>query len=413
MPAPSKYMVRGKEAYQFRIKRPDTGKRTKIRLGVVSKNVAQEAGAHIDHMIEAVLYQTDFPPKTAAWLSTLPDELYQRFASAGLVGERFADGVPALGTFLDDYLERKTGGSSRSGGWKSRTVSNRQQSIDDLVRYFGRDTPLDTIDAGSPEEWLAWMTKAKPKGRGLSPATASKKLKDARQFFDFARRKQYVAFNPFEGVRLPPQDNPERLFYVPRKSIEKVLKQVTDPEFRLVIALGRYAGLRIPSEAKQLRWSDLNWAKRTVRITAPKKSGDAAAGQRVCRLFDELVPFLEAIGIPGTESTGHVLSSLQSISRTNLRTQFGRYVDRAKVKRWPRLFQNLRASALTDLAEQYPLPWVCKWLGNSVDVAMRHYVMLKGIDLSEAVFDADNGIAIGGVPETEKRSKKRGAHPGS
>lgn len=84
-----------------------------------------------------------------------------------------------------------------------------------------------------------------------------------------------------------------------------------------------------------------------------------------------------------SERTGNVLPSLCAIQRENFRTQFARYVEQVGVERWPRLFHNLRASALTDLAEKYPLPQVCKWLGNSVDVAMRHYVMLRGVDLSE------------------------------
>lgn len=251
MAAPIAYVIRGKTAYQFRFSRPDTGRRTKLRLGVVSNNYAIEAGIHLDKMIEAVKYQGDFPQRTIQWLSTLPDDLYQRFVNAGLVGERSSADIPNLQDFLTVYMKMKEGdssGSSRSGRWKTGTVRNRQQSIDDLVLYFGEQTLVDQIDPGAAEEWLHWMMAPEPNGRGLSPATASKKLKDARQFYKFAQRKQFAVINPFDGIRLPPQDNPDRLTYVERASIERVLEQVTDPEFRLLIALGRYAGFRIPSE---------------------------------------------------------------------------------------------------------------------------------------------------------------------
>ena len=41
---------------------------------------------------------------------------------------------------------------------------------------------------------------------------------------------------------------------------------------------------------------------------------------------------------------------------------------------WPRLFQNLRASRETELAERFPLRVVTDWLGNSPNVAMAHYL---------------------------------------
>jgi integrase len=383
MPTPIAYQVRDKTAYLFRFFHPDTGKRIRLRLGVISANNATEAGIHLDQMIEALTYHGDYPPRTIQWLSTLPDDVYQRFVNAGLVGDRTSARFPILRHFLADYLRLKEGGSSRSGQWKPRTVKNRKQSIDDLQLYFGEETPIDQIDAGAADEWLHWMMAPTPEGRGLAPATASKKLKDARQFFRFAQRKQYISTNPFDGIRLPPQDNPDRLVYLPTTTIERVLEEIKDPEFRLLIALGRYAGFRIPSEAGGLRWSDINWDKKTIRVTAPKKSGDSRGGQRICRLFDELVPFLKAVKSLADTQDGFVLPSMCSAGRENHRTQWGRYIDRAGVDRWPRPFQNLRASALTDLAEKYPLQLVCKWLGNSIPVAMNHYVMLKGIDLSD------------------------------
>ena len=61
----------------------------------------------------------------------------------------------------------------------------------------------------------------------------------------------------------------------------------------------------------------------------------------------------------------------------NLRTPLLRVIAAAGLQPWPKLFQNLRANALTDLAEVYPIHTVCKWLGNTVVVAMNHYVIIK------------------------------------
>lgn len=59
----------------------------------------------------------------------------------------------------------------------------------------------------------------------------------------------------------------------------------------------------------------------------------------------------------------------------NLRTTFEKIIRRAGLQPWPKLFQNLRASRETELVESYPVQVVTSWLGNTPNIAMRHYLM--------------------------------------
>ncbi len=68
----------------------------------------------------------------------------------------------------------------------------------------------------------------------------------------------------------------------------------------------------------------------------------------------------------------------------NLRTTFKKIVKRAGLEPWPRLFHNLRASCESDLAREYPITTVCKWLGNTVTIAARHYVQVTDEDFHKA-----------------------------
>ena len=52
--------------------------------------------------------------------------------------------------------------------------------------------------------------------------------------------------------------------------------------------------------------------------------------------------------------------------------QFERIILKAKLKPWPKLFQNLRATRETELAERYPSHVVCEWIGHSQAVAAKH-----------------------------------------
>jgi len=60
----------------------------------------------------------------------------------------------------------------------------------------------------------------------------------------------------------------------------------------------------------------------------------------------------------------------------NLRTQLERIIKRAGLTPWPKLFQNLRSTRETELAETWPVHVVCSWIGNSQAVAQKHYLQI-------------------------------------
>ncbi len=58
---------------------------------------------------------------------------------------------------------------------------------------------------------------------------------------------------------------------------------------------------------------------------------------------------------------------------SNLRTQLHRIIKRAGLSPWPRVFQNLRSTRVTELCDKFP-EHVCEaWLGHSEVIAKRHY----------------------------------------
>ena len=66
------------------------------------------------------------------------------------------------------------------------------------------------------------------------------------------------------------QKNDSRLQYIPREVIEDVLRACPDNRWRLLVALARFAGLRVPSEIAHLRWSGVNWEKNRMEVYSPK-----------------------------------------------------------------------------------------------------------------------------------------------
>lgn len=68
----------------------------------------------------------------------------------------------------------------------------------------------------------------------------------------------------------------------------------------------------------------------------------------------------------------------------NLRTQLERIITKAGLKPWPKLFQNLRSTRETELAETFPIHVVCAWIGNSRAVAQKHYLQVTDDHFAQA-----------------------------
>ena len=60
----------------------------------------------------------------------------------------------------------------------------------------------------------------------------------------------------------------------------------------------------------------------------------------------------------------------------NLRTHFERIIKKSGVEPWVKLWQNLRSSCATELAEKYPEHVLTNWLGNTPKIAKEHYLQV-------------------------------------
>jgi len=50
----------------------------------------------------------------------------------------------------------------------------------------------------------------------------------------------------------------------------------------------------------------------------------------------------------------------------------------------PRLFQNLRSTRETELAQDHPIHVVCAWVGNSPNIVQKHYLQVTDEDFERA-----------------------------
>ncbi len=152
------------ESVPVQNQRPDTGKRTTLRLGVVSKTIAKEVGLHIDKIQSSITYQLDLPPETLDWLSRIDNELYSKFVAVGLLKERIAVQVPRLKSFLTAYCDSHYNTKTKTGQWKTRSYQpNAMRGRLGFV-LLGADRKLsESRRCGGLVRWLQREVSDNPK----------------------------------------------------------------------------------------------------------------------------------------------------------------------------------------------------------------------------------------------------------
>ncbi|MHB9044497.1 MAG: tyrosine-type recombinase/integrase [Pirellulales bacterium] len=310
--------------------------------------------------------------------------MHEKLAALGLVSPREKDAAAeiTLDQFVEGYIATRQKGAFAKG-----TITNLGQTRRLLAEFFGVNQPIKGITAGRCDDWRVFL-----ECKGHAVATISRHVKRARQFFRGAVRNKLISENPMAEVKTGSQINKTREYYVTREEIEKIIAACPDAEWRLIIALARYGGLRTPSETYTLTWEGINWETNRMHVESPKTACHEGKESRDVPIFPELLPHLEAVRAESGPGAIYVISK-QRLGSMNLRTQLERIMDRAGVREWPRLFQNMRASRETELAQQYPLHVVTAWIGNSAMIAAQHYLQVTDQDFTNAI--EGNGKSVG------------------
>ena len=353
----------------FRLSFNDSeGKRQRLRLGAISQRDAERIATYVDDMLTAKELGGSVHITTARWLSSIGPELYDKLASVGLVEAK-------VRWTLKQWLAHFHKEQSQKVGVYCQNNLARTEAL--LLEYRSGEVLLTDFTPQDAAGFRKWLEEA-----GYAKATVAGHIKKAKQYFKAAADAGALPASPFVKVVAGDMSNEERAVYVSTDDIEKAIACAPDAEWRLLIALCRYAGLRCPSEVLRLRWQDVDFVAGTMTIRSTK------TGRRIMPILPELRAYLEDAFNPEEERC----ISRYCESNANMRKGFLQILKKAGLKPWPRLFHNLRGSLESDLAERYPIHTVVKWLGNSEAVAMRHYLRQSPAVLADVTSQGLGGL---------------------
>ncbi len=338
-----------------------------------------------------VCREKDLPldKKSIEWLSSLTPEQRKKLSDKGIIdpdpdqveGEK----ETTLSEYLEDYF------STRRSDVKEATWIFYEHTRKRLVEFFG-DRSLRSITPKDGKDFRKWLEKtnkrdkAKEDGKtiGLSINTVKRRTGLCRQIFAQAILDGLLDRNPFEGLSTSVRSNEERKAYVGLEDFAKVLEKASNAKWKSLLVLARIAGFRIPSEAQGLKWEHISFEQRRIFVVNSSKTEHHKNRKlRVVPLFPDVERELLKLHCEATPGEEYVFPDLRGDS--NLRTTLEKIIFRAGVKPWPKLWQNLRASAATDLAKTVPSHIAASICGHTEQIAQEHYWKVGEDDLDQTI----------------------------
>jgi integrase len=298
---------------------------------------------------------------------------------------------------------------------KPATLIHLTQASRALIEIFGADHPVAAITEADAENFYRKLLDKK-----LAFNTARRRTGRAKQYFAYAVRKRIIPSNPFNGVKTSTYGNPKRQVYVSVETIQAVLDACPTAEWRLIVALARFGGLRTPSEHLRLTLGDIHWDRDRFTVHSEKTEHIEGKDVRHVPIFPELKPYLEDAFAMAQPGQVHLITrnrcddGAKDGKKANWRTTFLKIIARAGVKPWVKLFQNLRSSCQTDLANRFPGHVVCEWMGNSEAVAQEHYLQVTdehfklATDPKTGSLSGSHWSGLGGTGRNTGQSDPRG-----
>jgi integrase len=150
-------------------------------------------------------------------------------------------------------------------GRKRATIETYESCVRVQLSPFFGNRRLDKIGRREIEQFMAHMART-----GRSPKTTLNALGILHSIFEYARREGWVVANPCTLVDKPRVDssNPD-IRFLEREELEALLRSVPDDDLghveRRMYLTAAMTGMR-QGELLALRWRDVDWPARRVRV---------------------------------------------------------------------------------------------------------------------------------------------------
>lgn len=365
--------------------------RRSLYLSKLSKRGVEGVASKIEHIVARKIQGSEPDRDVSEWIGKLSGSLHNKLVRLGLVAARqTAEPAVVEETPQSPTVREWTDRYIRGHAAKASTIEQLEITARSLCKFLGPDRRIDGVTPGDAEDFRKWLqtkgNERKGYSCGLAANTVRRRIGRSKQFFGAATKHKLIQQNPFAGEASAVGGNEARLFLVPSEWVERCIRVAPCEDWRIILAFARYAGMR-SHETRIQRWEDIDLVNNRMIVRSNK-----TPPSRVCPIFPELRPHL--LRAREMAPTGAEYVQVRYSHDANILTTLEKIVSKAGLVPWPKLMQNLRATRETELLANYPAKDVTSWLGNSPQVANRHYAMTMQASFDQAVA---RGATIPGV----------------
>jgi integrase len=350
-----------------------------------NKATAHQIARHIDVLVASKASGGTVELTTAKWLGGIGERLHKKLVRAELTEPKVVEVEPdpepsiTLAAFLDEFV---ADGITLKGNRASKqTLTKWSGTRDRLLECFGGARTLNSMTLADGKEFRRWLEACKvPKKRGaktgrLAENSIRQRMANCRTFFAYAVREELVSGDPFRNQSCSFQKNDDGKQVISREIIDNVIQAASNAEWRLLIALWRYAGLR-KAEPLELDWDDVLWSEGKLRVRSPKTAHHAGREMRYVPIRD-ILTYLEDAFAVAPDGQKHIFG--RHVTSTNVFHPFEKIIEKAGYEPWPNLIKNLRLSCENDwlTAGEAPAHVIAAWIGHDISVQNSSYAIVS------------------------------------
>jgi integrase len=363
----------------------DANKRRRM-ISLSSAKYNETTARELKNIVETLLYYrnngiTVPDKKVKHWISTASPEILKKLNKVGLIEQTPCQ---TCKEYWDAFIKTKT-------GIKTTTLATYDAARARFFLMFDEDEPFADLTNEKIVEWKALLRKS------LAEATVAGTIAKVRVLFKWAMDKKWIQKNPMTGVAKGSFVNKANNQNVTREEYLKLLEHCPCQEWRTLLALVRYGGLRCPSEVMKLRWADIDWADNRFLVYSPKTEHHEGKESRFVPLFPEVREELTKLLLRDKDKKNKfVINRFSRKEQTNMGTPLEVIVQRAGLKPIKRPFDNMRTSRSNEVYAKFGSLHESEWIGHSSKVARKHYLEVPEKDFRLA----SNWSETSSSPET-------------
>lgn len=363
----------GKTVYEARVYTRGTSTPKKIGR-FTNKRLAERFEENVKKVLHEASVGT-VSADTQRWLDSLDDDIYSKIKTlSGVLPARVKAGT--LDSLLETYLA------------DNDLAPNTKVLYRLVITALKRGLPEKSKSLAISELSVDQIKTAfKALSDRYSLTTVRSMRSTISTMFNYAVKLKWIPESPMTDIHVKTPDYTKNHRFITLETVSNALDLMPTAEYKLLIVLSRFGGLRLPSEAVMLSWDLIDFNNGIFTLYEPKKTKGSAlreAGDYATRtlpLFPEVRAALLDFAVESKQDTR---GAIQWSRPVYLMCNSIKKILRRNNLDWPRTFHNMRASRETELIDTFKFPpqTVCQWIGNSEPVYRAHYARIRKEDLS-------------------------------